>query len=140
MKKALIVYQSKTGITKKFGEEIGKYLSGKGIDALVIPVQAYTDANLNGADYVLLGCWTAGLMLLFQHPDREWKKFTTALPKLTGKNAALFTTYKIATGSMFKNMKKYLGDKIAHEMPPELKSRNGSLSEENKVELNKFIA
>ena len=35
MKKAVIIYHSKTGTTKKYGEEIGEYLKNKGVDAQV---------------------------------------------------------------------------------------------------------
>jgi flavodoxin len=137
MKKALIIYQSKTGITKKFGEEIGKYITGKGIEVQVIAVQDFRDGITVHADYLLLGCWTAGLMLLCQHPDGVWKNFAATLPDLKGKKVALFTTHKLATGSMFKNMKKLLGNTDNNFV--ELKSKKGDLSEDNKKVLDDFL-
>ena len=139
MKKASVIYQSKTGITKKFGEEISRYLSAKGIETQTISVSDYKNGIIEQSDYVLLGCWTAGFMLLFQHPDKIWKRFAQELPGLGGKKVALFTTYKIATGSMFKSMRKYLADK-GTDLSVELKSKKGDLSIDNKAILDKFLA
>ena len=138
MKKAVIVYQSKTGITENFGKEISKFIAGKGIETQTISIKEYKDGLVETADYLLLGCWTAGFMLLFQHPDFAWKQFASKLPVLPGKKIALFTTYKIATGSMFKSMKKHLGN--SESVLIELKSKKGNLSEENKAVLERFLA
>jgi flavodoxin len=137
MKKALIVFQSKTGITKKFAGEIKEYISGKGIQADMIPSKDYQNGMADQSDYLLLGCWTAGFMLLFQHPDAEWKRFAGKLPSLSGKKTALFTTYKVATGSMFKSMRKYIADANA---VTELKSKKGTLTPEVQTALDNFLA
>ncbi len=131
MKKALIVYQSKTGVTKKYAEEIGRYLSEKGVSTTILPVADYQDGLADQADMVFMGCWTAGLMLFLQHPEKTWNDFAHGLSSLKGKKAVLFTTYKLATGSMFKNMRKHLGDK-GTDLSLELKSRKGNLTSENK--------
>ena len=140
MKKAWIIYQSKTGITKKFAQEIGAYLSSKaGLEAKVTSVQEFNNDSGKVADIIMLGCWTSGLMLMFQHPDKTWKKFAAGLPDLSGSRTALFTTYKIATGSMFKRMQKHLAGKSA-DVKLELKSRNGQLSEEHKQLIEEFLS
>ena len=72
MKTAVIVYHSKTGTTKKYAEEIGKYLKSKGLDTQVTSIQAYSEDMLNNVDYVLFGCWTNGLMVILQHPDQSF--------------------------------------------------------------------
>lgn len=139
MKKALIVYRSRTGITKRYGEEIGKFLVSRGIDTRVAPVEKFSELQGFNPDYLFLGCWTAGFMLLFQRPDKVWKKFAQNLDGFDGKKVALFTTYKIATGSMFSNMKKHLQGTNTDSLP-ELRSRNGSLSEADKNLLINFTA
>jgi flavodoxin len=139
MKKAVILYQSKTGITERFGKEIDTYIAGKGIETEIIALKDYKEGMAEKGDYLLLGCWTAGFLLFFlQHPDSEWKQFANKLTGLKGKKIALFTTYKIATGSMFNNMRKNLGAN-GEQATVELKSRNGSLSEENKKLLDNFV-
>ena len=139
MKKAIIIVNSKTGTTRQYAEEISKYLKLKGLDTQVSSIQTYSKDMLNNVDYVFFGSWTNGLMVVLQHPDREWKDFAVKLPSMPDVKVTLFTTYKILTGSMFRNMVKHLKGK--YPMPSlELKSRNGSLSEKDKQELKDFIS
>jgi flavodoxin len=139
MKTAAILYHSKTGTTKRYADEISKYLQSKGLDTQVTSIQAYSEDMLNNVDYVLFGCWTNGLMVILQHPEKIWVDFAAKLPSKRDVKVALFTTYKILTGSMFRNMYKELKGNFA---PPslELKSRNGSLSEKDKQALENFIS
>ena len=138
MKTAVIFYHSKTGTTKKYAEEIASYLKSKGISINISSIQAYQEDLLNNADYVFLGCWTNGLMVMLQHPDKEWKDFAAKLPSMPGANFALFTTYKILTGSMFRKMYEQVKEKFS-EPSLELKSRNGYLSATDKSKLDSFI-
>ena len=138
MKTAAIVYHSKTGTTKKYAEEMSKYLKTKGLDTQVTSIQAYREDMLNNVDYVLLGCWTNGLMVILQHPDQEWKDFAAKLPSMPSTKLIFFTTYKILTGSMFSNMYRQLKEKFPNPSLV-LKSRNGSLSATDKVQLDSMI-
>jgi flavodoxin len=128
MKKAIIIYNSHTGITKKYAEALGSFLQSKNIEIRIKPISEY-DKNMSlDADYLMLGSWTSGLFLFGQHPDKEWVKFAQQFPQNTIPNVVFFTTYKLATGTMFKNMKKHLSIK-AENIKIELKSRNGKLSD-----------
>ena len=138
MKKAVIIYQSKTGTTMKYAEEMGAYLNAKGIDTQVYSIMQYKDGVLDHADYVLLGCWTSGLMVILQHPEKKWVEFAKDLPKMPDAKLALFTTYKILTGSMFRNMNKKIKGRFAYPAL-QLKSRDRFLSEKNKQDLDQFI-
>jgi len=139
MKKAAIIVNSKTGTTKKYADEISEYLKSKGLDSRVASIQGYSEDILNDADYVFFGCWTNGLMVILQHPEKIWVEFVTDLPSKPNAKVALFTTYKILTGSMFRNMYKHLKGNFAAPSL-ELKSRNGSLSEEDKQALENLIS
>jgi flavodoxin len=110
--KASIIYNSHSGTTKAFASAIGTYLSEKGIENRVGSIDNYNREFLASADIVLLGCWTSGLMIIAQHPDRPWQHFASRLPDLLGKRMGLFTTYKLATGSMFRRMEAKLKGKI----------------------------
>jgi flavodoxin len=138
MKQAKIIYQSKTGTTKEYGEAIGEYLNGKGITAHVTSTTDFREEMLDGADYIFFGCWTSGLMVMLQKPEKSWVKFAEKLPSKQETKVALFTTYKILTGSMFRNMYKELKGKF---VPPslELKARGKLLSEKNKQAIDRFI-
>ena len=138
MKTAAIFYHSKTGTTKRYAEEINNYLQSKGLDTQVTSIQTYNENMLNKVDYVLFGCWTNGLMVVLQHPEKIWVDFAAKLPSMPDVKVGLFTTYKILTGSMFRNMYKQLKGKVSAPSL-ELKSRNGFLSDEDKLKLDFII-
>jgi len=127
MKKALIIYNSKTGTTKKFGNEIGAVCAQNGLDHKVLSIDEFNPDALADVDYLFLGCWTHGLMIFLQHPDTNWVEFAKSLPELKGKKIALFTTYKISTGSMFRKMRKLVKCE-SKDIVLEMKSRNGNLT------------
>ncbi len=139
MNKAAIIYHSKTGTTMKYAQEIGEYLQSKGIEAEVASTVMFRPEMLAGADYIFFGCWTSGLFFVLQKPEQAWVKFAARLEGQPEAKVALFTTYKILTGSMFSNMAKHLKGKFA---PPvlELKSRSSDLTPQNKQEIDAFIS
>jgi flavodoxin len=135
MNNALIIYHSKRGTTKKFGTEIAEFCNLNGLNTKIISTNEFKPSLLKGIDYLLLGCWTQGMLLFNQHPDKNWVNFAENLPVLYDKKIILFTTYKVATGSMFRKMKEQLicePESIALE----LTSRNGMLKT-NDLELLK---
>jgi flavodoxin len=138
MKQALIIFHSKRGTTKKFAEKIGYYFNSLNVEANVIPIENFRKDLLTGADYVLLGCWTNGTLLMNQKPEKIWIDFVKSIQLDKNQKIGLFTTYKILTGSMFRNMKKYLFSET-EEMVVELKSRNGRLSDIDKQRLLEFL-
>jgi len=130
MKRALVIYHSKTGTTKKLATEIGGFCNQNGMESLIVSIADFKKEILKDIDYLFLGCWTHGLMILFQHPDKDWVKFADSLPELKGKKIALFTTYKLATGSMFSKMKKHIKCEN-NDYVLELKSRDGNLTKDH---------
>lgn len=138
MKRAIIFYQSKTGTTKNYAYELGTYLKAKQIDTLCFSVEEYQQNLIQNADYLLLGCWTKGLMLIFQKPDKIWGDFAKKISVSESTKVALFATFKIRTGSMFKNMAKHFNYTSKLSLP-KLKSQNGKLSEKDKVILDELI-
>jgi flavodoxin len=139
MKKALVVYCSKTGITKEFSNEIGRCCSHNGLEIKILSIDEFNNDALADVDYLFLGCWTHGLMILFQHPDKPWVNFAQSLPQLHGKKIVLFTTYKLATGSMFKKMRKFIRCE-SNDIMLELKSRDGTLIESHAILLKNIFS
>lgn len=136
--KAHVTYLSKTGITRKYASEIDSLLRSNQVESIMQNIHDATPADAEGVDLVLLGAWCHGLFIVLQHPDKPWVAFARQLPDLSGKKVALFTTYKLATGSMFRKMQNQL--KLGENQPVEIfKSKNGSLSEEDKTRLLKWI-
>lgn len=136
MKKALIIVQNKDNTNKKFGQEIADFLLNRGLAAELIPINSFEPKKLEGADYLLLSGWSNGI--LFSRTDNEWVNFVKRLPTLNGIKTALFATYKIFPGSMFRIMKRYLREKTDN-LSFTLKSSDGTLSVSDKLDLNDFI-
>jgi flavodoxin len=136
--KAAIIYNSKTGTTKKHAKAIGDYLIANNMEVALASIQEYKDEILEEADYMLLGCWTQGLIFFLQHPEKIWVDFARILPDNLKSRIILFTTYKVLTGSMFKRMYTHLDDHYNFSFI-ELKSRDGSLSDLDKISLDKIF-
>lgn len=136
MKKALIIVQNKDNTTKKFGEEITNFLLNRGLSAELIPINSFEPKKLEGADYLLLSGWHNGIV--FSKTDSEWVSFVKRLPTLSGIKTALFATYKIFPGNMFRSMKKYLREKTDN-LSFTFKSNDGTLSVSDMLDLNDFI-
>ncbi len=76
---------------------------------------------------------------MLQKPEKSWVEFAKKLLSQQEAKVALFTTYKILTGSMFRNMYKELKGRFA---PPtlELKARGQFLSVKNRQDIDCFIS
>jgi flavodoxin len=137
MTTAAVVYRSASGTTRRLAEEIGEHLRGRGIDATVRSVGEADPSAVAAADIVLLGCWTSGLFVVAQHPDEPWLAFVRDLPPLAHERVGLFTTYKLATGSMFPRMRAALDTRAPH-VGLELKSRGGHLTQAGREAIDRF--
>lgn len=129
MKKAIIILPEKNNTTKKFGEEIARFLLQRDLAAEMIPINNFEPHKLDGADYLLISGW---------QNDSEGASFVNKLPPLDGIRTGLFTTYKFFAGSVIRRMKKYLKEKTEN-LEFAFKSRDGSLSISDKLTLNDFI-
>jgi flavodoxin len=138
--KAIVIYHSRTGVTREFAYEINKYLKENSHDAEMRNILDVQAEDINNADAVFIGCWTHGLFFFLQHPDKTWKEHAAHFPNMYGKKVAFFTTYKIATGSMFSKMQKALNNKLSKEVNLKLKSKNGKMNDEHRNQIKEFIA
>jgi len=121
---ALIVYYSKKGTTRRFAEAIAYQVHKRVEEVNVKNIEDVTPQDIINSDILYLGCWTSGLFFFGQKPEKEWVDFVSKMPKLEGKKTVLFTTYLFRTGSMFRNMKKYLEPK-GYGVIGSMKSSNG---------------
>ncbi len=138
MTTAAVVYRSATGTTRRLAEELGAHLESRGLVATVQSVGDADPRSVADADVVLLGCWTSGLFVILQHPDEPWLAFVRDLPSLGRARVGLFTTYKLATGSMFARMRVALAPTGAR-VGLELKSRDGTLSAAGRRALDELV-
>lgn len=132
MMKTLVIYHSKNGTTKKMAQEIGDYLQSNGDEVKIGNIYDFSPSDIENADKLYLGCWTSGLFLFGQKPNKEWLQFSRQIPVGLRKKTTLFTTYKITTGSMFKEMRKALRYRGLSVENNALKSKSGNLTETQK--------
>jgi flavodoxin len=139
MKKAIVVHHSRTGTTEALADVIATQIAATGFDVKTCSIAEANPAELASADSLLFGCWTRGLLIALQHPEEAWKQFVQALPPAGAGKVGLFTTYKVATGGMFKKMAACLENKaVAPTLT--IKSRNASLGEKDQRALAEWLA
>jgi flavodoxin len=130
--KAVVVYHSKNGVTRNMAQAIGDILKNNNTEVKVGSIDEITYTDINEADRLYMGSWTSGFMLFGQKPAKEWRSFVGKLPISDRKKTLMFATYKVKTGSMFKNMRKVLRYRGFGVMNVAVKSKNGELNEEQK--------
>jgi flavodoxin len=108
-----IVYDSRTGTTARAAESMGKALEEQGHQCSVQSVADADPTEVSQADLICVGSWTKGLYFIFQHATKESMRFISQLGDLNGKLAAVFCTFKLATGKMLPRMAKALETKGA---------------------------
>lgn len=94
--KIAVVYASRTGNTRRAAELIGTAVAGRGHEVSVQPVDGLDFQALAEADLVVLGTWVAGHFVIGQKPGDARR--LAHVPKLTGKQVAIFLTYAINPG------------------------------------------
>jgi len=137
--KALVVYSSKTGTTEKMASQIAAHLAENNMDVKLSSISEVTLKDIEQADRLYMGTWTSGFMIFGQRPEKEWEKFSSNLPVGIIKRTTLFTTYKLLTGSMFKNMRRELSYKGLRVERNVLKSKTGILTDVQKQILTQSL-
>ena len=127
--KALVVYYSKNGTTKKMAQEIANCLEENNTNVKLGSIHEVTARDIEEADRLYIGCWTSGFLFFGQKPSHEWKAFARRIPITNKKKAMLFATYKVATGSMFKKMREELSFRGLQVSNKALKSKDGELKD-----------
>ena len=139
MTTAAIVYCSATWTTAGLAEDIARHLNERGIETRVAAIGEIDTAGLAEVDYLFLGCWTHGWFVVNQHPVQGWVDWTRELPLIERPKVALFTTYKLRTGSMFPRMRRALRDR-APRIDLELKAKGRQLTDEGRRALDAFVS
>lgn len=94
--KAVVLFESMTGNTKRVAELIGGALDAAGDDVVVRNITDFDFHELAVADVVFVGTWVDGLVLFGQRPGRASR--LRKLPVLDRKPVAVFCTYAINAG------------------------------------------
>ena len=99
-----IVYDSRTGTTASAAEAMAETFKERGHQCHVQSIAQAGPDEVSQADLICVGSWAKGLFVVLVHPTAESMRFIDRLDDLTGKQAVVFCTYKLATGSMLTQM------------------------------------
>lgn len=94
--RAVIIYNSLTGTTRKAAHRIASELRALRIEATPVPIAEVDEATVADVDLVIVGTWTDGVVILGQKP--AGRKKLRALPSMAGKRAVVFCTYAVDPG------------------------------------------
>jgi len=100
--RALVVYESLTGHTRRAAELIVAELVRSGVAASVCPVTQIDYAALSAADLVVVGSWTDGIFVVGQRPGRAGR--LRQLPVMVGKRCAVYCTYALDPGRTIEKL------------------------------------
>src|SRR5207302_10038677 len=82
--KAMVIYESLTGNTRKAAALIGEQLDRGGLEVVALsPTTAVDLQALSAVDLVVVGTWTDGIFVVGQRPGRAAR--LSQLPAMSGK-------------------------------------------------------
>ena len=106
--KAVVIYESLTGNTRKAAAYIAGGLEAGGIATTVCPITDINYAALSEAELVVVGTWTDGIIIAGQRPGRAGR--LKKMPSLTGKWCVVYATYAIDAGKVLHKLARMLED------------------------------
>ena len=107
--KAVVIFESLTGNTRKAAGFIAAELERGGVATTVSPITAIDFQALAEADLVVIGTWTDGLVLFGQRPGRSGR--LKKLPYISGKKTAVFVTYAVDAGNVLDKLVAMMEDR-----------------------------
>lgn len=100
--KALVIWESLTGTTRRAAHLLAGGLRANGIETAVCPAANVDHGALSAADIVVVGSWTDGMVFIGQKPGRPSR--LRNLPVLTGKQAYVYCTYALDAGNAVEKL------------------------------------
>ena len=107
--KAVVIFESLTGNTRKAAGFIAAELERGGVSTTVSSITAVDYQALAEADLVVIGTWTDGLVLFGQRPGRSGR--LKKLPYITGKKCAVYVTYAVDAGNVLDKFVALMEDR-----------------------------
>lgn len=108
--KAVIIYESLTGNTRRAAHLIADELYRHRIGARLFSVTTVDPQAVTAADLVIVGSWTDGVLVVGQRPGRKGR-LKKHLPDLAGKRCAVYCTYAINSGKTLQKLTALLESK-----------------------------
>jgi hypothetical protein len=105
--KALVIWESVTGTTRKAAGLVAGGLQAGGIETSVCPASRVNHGALSEADLVVVD----GLVFIGQKPGRQSRLWS--LPFMTGKQAFVYCTYAVDAGHAVDKLAAIVSDRGA---------------------------
>lgn len=109
---AVVGYHSRRGHTRRCAEAIAAELTTRGAQALAVPVEDLTQADVDAADIIFLGTWAQGLFVIRVRPAGI-SGWLPQLPDLAGKRTVGFATYRFRAAGLLRTMSDGLASRGA---------------------------
>jgi flavodoxin len=109
--KAVVLYESLTGNTRKAAGIIGAELERGGVATTVASITSVPYQAVAEADLIIVGTWTDGMIFVGQRPGRTGR--LKKLPYIAGKRCAVFCTFAIDAGHVLDKMVALMEDRGA---------------------------
>lgn len=94
--RALVIYESLTGNTRKAAAKVVEELHAHGWEASQSSSRSVDLAALQQSDVVIVGTWVDGLILFGQRPGNSGR--LSKIPLLAGKPTYVYVTYAVDAG------------------------------------------
>ena len=112
-----VVYESRTGTTRRLALAIGDELFAHGIRCTTYPTAGVTAEAVASADVLIVGTWTDGLFAVGQRPGghRHLERMLAALAGpdgegLAGKRCLVYCTYAVTPGRTLEKLATLVTD------------------------------
>lgn len=106
-----VVYESKTGTTRRLALAVGDELFQRGVRCTTYPTAGVTAGAIADADVLIVGTWTDGLFAVGQRPGgrRHLERVLHALggpdgEGLAGKRCLVYCTYAVTPGRTLEKL------------------------------------
>jgi flavodoxin len=113
--KALVVYESRAGHTRRAAEAIGQAARDQKCSVTIKSVIEVGKSDVEAADVLFVGTWVHGLILFGVRPAGA-DLWVPTLPSLTGKPVGVFCTYAFNPGSSLRTLGNLLSAQGARVM------------------------
>jgi len=125
--KAVVMFKSNTGNTRKAAEIIGGELADRGIDVVVRPVDGVDFNEIAEADFVCVGTWVDGIILFGHRPGSTGALLKS--PMLWDKPVGAFMTYALHAGNVMSTYETFLREEMGADVIGGLLMKRGNLGE-----------
>jgi len=108
--KAVVMFMSRTGNTKRAAELVGGELRSRGLEVAVRPIDGLDYKEVAEADLICVGTWVDGIILFGHRPGDTGR--LRKVPMLWNKPVGAFMTYALHGGSVLKDYRNFLTNEL----------------------------